>query len=42
MDLPTGFLASLSEGLEKLLAIHVNEKNVFPAIASVAGQNSNH
>jgi hypothetical protein len=42
MDLPTGFRACPSEGLEKVLAIHVIEKNVFSAIASVAGQNTNH
>jgi hypothetical protein len=35
MDLPAGFLACFSQGLEKVLAVHVVEKYVLPPITSI-------
>ena len=35
MNLPSGFLTRLGQGLEKVLPIHVVQKDVFAAVATV-------
>jgi hypothetical protein len=34
MDLPTGLLAGLSQGFEKVLAVHIINENVLPAVTT--------